>query len=53
MVFPSFGLIQMSWLSLCGVRIDLNVLPLVNTPEGVRYNKPGLQTHVTYLARMR
>ena len=25
---------------------------LVNTPEGVRYNKPGLQTHVTYLARM-
>ena len=25
---------------------------LVNTPEGVRYNKPGLQTHITYLARM-
>jgi photosystem II stability/assembly factor-like uncharacterized protein len=25
---------------------------LVNTPEGVRYNKPGLQAHITYLARM-
>jgi hypothetical protein len=25
---------------------------LVNTPEGVRYNKPGLQSHVTYLAGM-
>jgi len=25
---------------------------LVNTPEGVRYNKPGLQTHITYLAGM-
>jgi hypothetical protein len=25
---------------------------LVNMPEGVRYNKPGLQAHITYLARM-
>ena len=25
---------------------------IVNTPEGVRYNKPGLQEHVTYLAGM-
>jgi photosystem II stability/assembly factor-like uncharacterized protein len=25
---------------------------LLNTPEGVRYNKPGLQSHVTYLAGM-
>jgi hypothetical protein len=25
---------------------------LVNTPEGVRYNKPGLQEHVQYLAGM-
>jgi hypothetical protein len=25
---------------------------IVDTPEGVRYNKPGLQTHVTYLAGM-
>jgi hypothetical protein len=25
---------------------------LVNTPEGVRYNKPGLQEHVNYLAGM-
>ena len=25
---------------------------LVNTPEGVRYNKPGLQAHVQYLAGM-
>ncbi len=25
---------------------------IVNTPEGVRYNKPGLQEHVTYLASM-
>ena len=25
---------------------------LTNTPEGVRYNKPGLQTHISYLARM-
>jgi hypothetical protein len=25
---------------------------MVDTPEGVRYNKPGLQTHVTYLAGM-
>ena len=25
---------------------------LVNTPEGVRYNKPGLQSHVQYLAGM-
>jgi photosystem II stability/assembly factor-like uncharacterized protein len=23
---------------------------IVNTPEGVRYNKPGLEEHVTYLA---
>ena len=27
-------------------------LQLVNTPEGVRYNKPGLQAHITYLASM-
>jgi hypothetical protein len=25
---------------------------LVNTPEGVRYNKPGLQSHIQYLASM-
>jgi hypothetical protein len=25
---------------------------IVSTPEGVRYNKPGLQTHVQYLAGM-
>ena len=25
---------------------------IINTPEGVRYNKPGLQEHVTYLAGM-
>jgi hypothetical protein len=25
---------------------------IVNTPEGVRYNKPGLQEHVSYLAGM-
>jgi hypothetical protein len=25
---------------------------IVDTPEGVRYNKPGLQAHVTYLAGM-
>jgi len=25
---------------------------LVNTPEGIRYNKPGLQEHVQYLAGM-
>ena len=24
----------------------------MNTPEGVRYNKPGLQSHVNYLAGM-
>ena len=24
-------------------------LQLVNTPEGVRYNKPGLQAHIQYL----
>jgi photosystem II stability/assembly factor-like uncharacterized protein len=27
-------------------------LQLVNTPEGVRYNKPGLQAHIQYLAGM-
>ena len=25
---------------------------LVDTPEGVRYNKPGLQTHIRYLGSM-
>jgi hypothetical protein len=25
---------------------------LVDTPEGVRYNKPGLQTHIRYLSSM-
>jgi hypothetical protein len=25
---------------------------LVNTPEGVRYSKPGLQAHIQYLAGM-
>ena len=25
---------------------------IVNTPEGVRYNKPGLQEHISYLAGM-
>ena len=24
----------------------------MNTPEGVRYNKPGLQAHIQYLAGM-
>jgi hypothetical protein len=24
----------------------------VNTPEGIRYSKPGLQSHITYLASM-
>jgi hypothetical protein len=27
-------------------------LQLVNTPEAVRYNKPGLQAHIQYLAGM-
>jgi photosystem II stability/assembly factor-like uncharacterized protein len=27
-------------------------LQLVNTPEGLRYNKPGLQAHIQYLAGM-
>jgi hypothetical protein len=27
-------------------------LQLVNTPEGVRYNKPGLQAHIQYLSGM-
>jgi hypothetical protein len=27
-------------------------LTLVNTPEAVRYNKPGLQAHIQYLAGM-
>ena len=25
---------------------------IVNTPENVRYNKPGLQAHIQYLASM-
>jgi len=25
---------------------------LVNTPEGVRYNKPGLQAHISYLGNL-
>ena len=25
---------------------------LVNTPEGVRYSKPGLQAHISYLGGM-
>jgi hypothetical protein len=25
---------------------------MTNTPENVRYNKPGLQAHITYLAGM-
>lgn len=25
---------------------------LVNTPEGIRYNKPGLQAHISYLGSM-
>ena len=25
---------------------------LVDTPEGIRYNKPGLQTHIRYLGSM-
>jgi hypothetical protein len=25
---------------------------LVNTPEGVRYNKPGLQSHIQYLGSL-
>ena len=27
-------------------------LQLTNTPEGIRYNKPGLQEHIRYLASM-
>lgn len=33
-------------------RIQAIYETLVNTPEGVRYNKPGLQEHITYLAGM-
>jgi hypothetical protein len=33
-------------------RVEAIYEQLVNTPEGVRYNKPGLQAHVTYLANM-
>jgi hypothetical protein len=33
-------------------RIEAIYEQIVNTPEGVRYNKPGLQSHVTYLAGM-
>jgi len=31
-------------------QLDEIYFQIVNTPEGVRYNKPGLQEHVTYLA---
>jgi photosystem II stability/assembly factor-like uncharacterized protein len=33
-------------------RIEAIYESIVNTPEGVRYNKPGLQEHITYLASM-
>jgi photosystem II stability/assembly factor-like uncharacterized protein len=33
-------------------RVNAIYEQLVNTPEGVRYNKPGLQSHVSYLAGM-
>jgi photosystem II stability/assembly factor-like uncharacterized protein len=33
-------------------RIETIYDEIVNTPEGVRYNKPGLQEHITYLAGM-
>ena len=33
-------------------RLEAIYLQLVNTPEGVRYNKPGLQAHITYLASL-
>jgi hypothetical protein len=33
-------------------RVDAIYNALVNTPEGVRYNTPGLQEHITYLAGM-
>ncbi len=33
-------------------RIETLYESIVNTPEGVRYNKPGLQEHITYLASM-
>jgi hypothetical protein len=35
-----------------GDRVREIYLELVNTPEGVRYNKPGLQAHIQYLAGM-
>ncbi len=33
-------------------RVEAIYEQIVNTPEGVRYNKPGLQEHITYLSRM-
>jgi photosystem II stability/assembly factor-like uncharacterized protein len=33
-------------------RIDAIYEQIVNTPEGVRYNKPGLQSQINYLAGM-
>jgi len=33
-------------------RVEAIYEQIVNTPEGVRYNKPGLQAHVTYLANL-
>jgi photosystem II stability/assembly factor-like uncharacterized protein len=33
-------------------RIEAIYEQIVNTPEGIRYNKPGLQSHVSYLAGM-
>jgi hypothetical protein len=33
-------------------RVDAIYHTMVNTPEGVRYNTPGLQEHITYLAGM-
>jgi hypothetical protein len=33
-------------------RVEAIYDSIVNTPEGVRYNKPGLQEHVNYLAGM-
>ena len=33
-------------------RLEAIYETIVNTPEGVRYNTPGLQEHITYLAGM-
>jgi hypothetical protein len=45
MMLPSLGLTQMSWLSLCGVRIDANVLPAsvdLKNPSAPAYTTSAL-----------